>query len=77
MGLRADVDTEVRGKILCLCRGSNLDSPVVQPVARHYTDWASRLTITITRVLNVVSIGGRKVVVSFTVKTVLEIYVRS
>jgi hypothetical protein len=29
-----------------LCRGSNLDCPVVQPVARHYTDWASRLTST-------------------------------
>jgi hypothetical protein len=27
-----------------LCRGSNPDSPVVQPVARHYTYWASRLT---------------------------------
>jgi hypothetical protein len=26
-----------------LCRGSNLDRPVVQPVARHYTDWATRL----------------------------------
>jgi hypothetical protein len=36
---------EVRGKILCLCRESNLDLPVVQPVARHYTDWATRLTI--------------------------------
>jgi hypothetical protein len=24
-----------------LCRESNLDRPVVQPVARHYTDWAS------------------------------------
>jgi hypothetical protein len=23
VGLRADLDTEVRGKILCLCRGSN------------------------------------------------------
>jgi hypothetical protein len=27
-----------------LCQGSNLDCPVVQPVARHYTDWATRLT---------------------------------
>jgi hypothetical protein len=27
------------------CRGSNLDRPVVQPVARHYTDWATRLTL--------------------------------
>jgi hypothetical protein len=25
MGLRARLDTEVRGKILCLCRGSNLE----------------------------------------------------
>jgi hypothetical protein len=29
--------TEDRGKILCLCRGSNPDSPVDQPVVRHYT----------------------------------------
>jgi hypothetical protein len=27
-----------------LCRWSNLDLPVVRPVARHYTDWATRLT---------------------------------
>jgi hypothetical protein len=27
-----------------LCRGSNLDCPFVQPVARQYTDWATRLT---------------------------------
>jgi hypothetical protein len=26
-----------------LCRGSNLDRPVVQPVARHYTGWATQL----------------------------------
>jgi hypothetical protein len=32
---------EVRGKILCFCRGSNLHRPVVQPVARHYIDWAT------------------------------------
>jgi hypothetical protein len=25
-----------------LCRGSNLDRPVVQPIARRYTDWATR-----------------------------------
>jgi hypothetical protein len=29
--------TEGRGEISCLCRGSNLDRPVVQPVVRHYT----------------------------------------
>jgi hypothetical protein len=28
-------------KILCFCRGSNPDRPVVQSVARHYTDWAT------------------------------------
>jgi hypothetical protein len=27
-----------------LCRGSNLDRPVVQPVVTYYTDWATRLT---------------------------------
>jgi hypothetical protein len=27
-----------------LCRGSNLDRPVVQPVARDYSDRATRLT---------------------------------
>jgi hypothetical protein len=35
--LRAGLDTEVRGKILCPCRGSNPDRPVVQPVVRHCT----------------------------------------
>jgi hypothetical protein len=34
-------------KSFYLCRGSNLDRPVVQPVARHYTDWATRLTMSI------------------------------
>jgi hypothetical protein len=32
---------------ICLCRESNLNRPVVQPVARHYTDWATRLQITV------------------------------
>jgi hypothetical protein len=41
VGPRAGLDTEVRGKVLCLCRGSNLDRPVVQSVIRHYTDWAT------------------------------------
>jgi hypothetical protein len=35
VGLRAGLNTEARGKILFLCRGSNLDRPVVQPVARQ------------------------------------------
>jgi hypothetical protein len=35
---RARLDTEVRGKLSCLCRGSKLDSPVVQSVARHHTE---------------------------------------
>jgi hypothetical protein len=29
------------------CRGSNLYRPVVQPVARHYTAWATRLCLTL------------------------------
>jgi hypothetical protein len=35
------LDTEDRGKILCPCRRSNPDRPVVQPVVRHYTACAS------------------------------------
>jgi hypothetical protein len=41
VGLRAGLDTEDRGKIICPCRGSNLDRPVVQSVSRHYTDLAT------------------------------------
>jgi hypothetical protein len=41
VGPRAGLDTEDRGKILCPCRGSNPDRPVVQPVVRHYTAWAN------------------------------------
>jgi hypothetical protein len=38
VGPRAGLDTEVRGKILYPCRGSNANCPVVQSVVRHYTD---------------------------------------
>jgi hypothetical protein len=38
-GPRAGLDIEVRGKILCPCRGWNPDRPVAQSVVRHYTDW--------------------------------------
>jgi hypothetical protein len=41
VGPRAGLDTEARGKILCPSRESNPDRPVVQPVVRHYTDWAN------------------------------------
>jgi hypothetical protein len=41
VGPRAGLDTEDRGKILCPCRGSNPDRPVVLPVVRHYTAWAN------------------------------------
>jgi hypothetical protein len=27
-----------------LCRGSKLDRPIVRPVARHYSDWATLIT---------------------------------
>jgi hypothetical protein len=42
VGPRADLDTVARGKILRLCRGSNIDRPVV---ARHYRYWPSYLRI--------------------------------
>jgi len=45
VGPRAGLDTEVRGKILCLCRGSNPNRPVVQPVVRHYTAELPRLLL--------------------------------
>jgi hypothetical protein len=38
VGPRAGLDTEVRGKVPCICRGLNLDRPVVQSAARHYTE---------------------------------------
>jgi hypothetical protein len=41
-------DTEARGKSACLCRGSNVDCPVVQFLARHYTDRATRLKLSLT-----------------------------
>jgi hypothetical protein len=37
VGPRAGLDKEARGKILCPCRGSNPDRPVVQPVVRPMT----------------------------------------
>jgi hypothetical protein len=49
VGSRAGLDIEVRGKILCPRRESNLDHPVIQPVARYYTDWATQLTYGIYR----------------------------
>jgi hypothetical protein len=47
VGPRASLDTEVRGKLLCPYRGSNLDRQTVQPVVRHCTDWAILLTVRI------------------------------
>jgi hypothetical protein len=38
VGPRAGLDIEDTGKILCPCRGSNLDRPVVQSVVSHYID---------------------------------------
>jgi hypothetical protein len=40
-------------KSSCLCRGSNLDRLVVQPIARHYSDCATRLTGSDTTLLNI------------------------
>jgi hypothetical protein len=38
VGLRAVLDTEVRGKFFCICRGSKRDVLVVHSAVRHYTD---------------------------------------
>jgi hypothetical protein len=38
VGLNAGLDTDARGKILCLCQRSNPGHLVVQSVVRHYTD---------------------------------------
>jgi hypothetical protein len=51
VGPRAGLDTEVRWKILCPCRGSNPDRPVVQPVVRHYTAWALHGAISQTSII--------------------------
>jgi hypothetical protein len=40
VGSRAGLDTEATGKIVCPW-GSNPDRPVVQSLARQYTDWAT------------------------------------
>jgi hypothetical protein len=45
VGTRAGLDIEVRGKILCPCRGSNSDRPVVQPVVRHTITQISYLKV--------------------------------
>jgi hypothetical protein len=41
VGPIAGLDTEARGKILNPRRESNPDRPIVQPVVRHYTAWAT------------------------------------
>jgi hypothetical protein len=43
VGLRAGLDAGARRKILCPCRGSNLDHPIVQPVVRHCTHYCLKL----------------------------------
>jgi hypothetical protein len=55
VGLRAGLETEVRGKVLCPCRGTNSDRPVVQSVARHYTDWATPAHVYIRSVSQILS----------------------
>jgi hypothetical protein len=46
VGSRAGLDTQIKEKIACLCRGSNLDGLVVQPVAR-----AVAVAVTVTVVI--------------------------
>jgi hypothetical protein len=46
VGPRYGLDTEVRGKILSPLPGIEPPSPGLQPLARHYTDWATLLPYT-------------------------------
>jgi hypothetical protein len=45
----------LQDKSIRLCRGSNLNRPVVQPVATHYTDSASRLTLNVSYIWRIIS----------------------
>jgi hypothetical protein len=56
VGPRAGLDTEVRGKILCPCRGSNPDHSIVQSVVRHHTAWATRLLIINAYIQNILAL---------------------
>jgi hypothetical protein len=49
VGPKACLDTEARGIIVCLCRGSNLHHLVVQSLARHYTDWSTAAPLRFSR----------------------------
>jgi hypothetical protein len=60
VGPRAGLDTEATGDLcLCLCRGSNLDRPVVQSVARHYTDTAYMVSCKVQPEDEISAQGGR------------------
>jgi hypothetical protein len=45
VGPRAGLETRGLKKSFRLCRGSNLDRPVVQSIDRDYTDWATPLVL--------------------------------
>jgi hypothetical protein len=45
VGPRAVLDAVVKRKIPIPCRESNPGTPIVQPVAQRYTDWASTALI--------------------------------
>jgi hypothetical protein len=45
VGPRAGLDTETRGKILSPLPGIELRSPGRPALARHYSDWATRLRV--------------------------------
>jgi hypothetical protein len=57
VGPGAGLDAEVRGKILCPCRGSN---PAVQSIVRHYTDWSGLHRCPINRCSRMSSASARR-----------------
>jgi hypothetical protein len=57
VGLRAGLDTEVRGKILCPCREPNPDRPVVQSDTYNMTNAITNGSRTVTLMVRTESRG--------------------
>jgi hypothetical protein len=73
VGLRAGLDTEARGNILCPCQVSNLDRPVVQSLVRHYTDWATPVPIYMKTFSNKSSCKQRTIFLIITVRLLFPV----
>jgi hypothetical protein len=69
----------IEEKSFCLCRGSNLVRSVVQPVARHYTDWATRLlpsTVTYSKYILILFVFAVRLLIMCSVCDILSVFRR-